>query len=298
MLCSQFQMRRQVQDYEEVAILPCRSWRCDYCAPRRRSQLKAMAASGLPNSCLTLTIKLEPGRSPAEQYVRLHSAWKVLVKRILRQFAKPPEQRWELHSDDGGEYYEISSFRITSQVKAKTVKRLHYMAFCEATEAGEPHLHILLRTKYIPQRWLSEQMKELVNSPIVWIEKVKGAKSAIAYVTKYVTDAPAQFGKSRRYWTSRFYRLRTKDKTDRPLLDRRNARRIRQQFQDLILEILQHGLIPIPQPTEEVRLYKPRDAWRLYSDGNNWRKCWELDKASHWLAYWRRQAGFGPHDNG
>lgn len=291
-------MRRQEQDWEDVAILPCRSWGCEYCGPRRCAQLKAMAASGLPNSCLTLTSRRIDGERPATQYARLHSAWRVLAKRILRQFARPSEQRWKLLTPEGYEYYDVLAYRITSQVKAKQVKRLHYMAFVEATELGAPHLHILLRTKYIPQHWISQQMEALINSPIVWIEKVKGPRSAIQYVTKYVVKAPAQFGKSRRYWTSRFYRIVKKDKPERPVLDRQNAQRVRQSFEEFVLDILRRGTIPVPQAREHVRLYTHKAAWRLFSDGKEWQPCAEMIKASLWLANVRRQTGHERWDHG
>lgn len=201
-------------------------------------------------------------------------------------------------SEEGHDYQEIEAFRITSQVKAGKVKRLHYMAFVEATEKGTPHLHILLRTKYIPQRWLSQQMQELINSPIVWVEKIKGASGAIKYVTKYVTDAPAQYGKSRRYWTSRFYRLITKQKPETPLLDRKHAQRVRMDFREFLLDIIRRGSVPVPMERQSVRVYSLKDARRLFSDGVHWEVCPELAKASLWLARWKREAAIVRWEHG
>lgn len=291
-------MRRQAQDWEDVAILPCRSWGCEYCGPRRCAQLKAMAAAGLPNSCLTLTVRNKDAERPVDQYARLHSSWKALAKRILRQFAKPPGQRWKLQTPEGDDYYDVLAYRITSQVKAKQIKRLHYMAFVEATERGTPHLHILLRTKYIPQQWISQQMAELIDSPIVWMEKIKGPKSAIQYVAKYVVKAPARFGKSRRYWTSRFYQIVTKVRPETPVLDRQNSRRVRQPFEDFVLEILRRGTIAVPQERGRLRLYTHKAAWKLFSDGQQWQPCTEIIKASLWLANVRRQTGHERWDHG
>jgi hypothetical protein len=290
MLCSQFQMRRQGERWEDVAILPCRTWGCEYCAPRRRAQLKAMAASGLPNVCLTLTVRATTGESPVDRYQQLHRAWKVLVKRIIRQFAQPPEKRWQLTADDDAPYHDILAYAITKQVAAKKVKRLHYMAFCEETENGEPHLHILLRTKYIPQKWISQQMDQLLRSPVVWIEKIRGARSAIQYVTKYVTDAPAQFGKSRRYWYSRYYLLQVKVKNEVPLLDRRFSRRIRQTFREFLFEIGHKGKIAIPIAREQLQLYSLKDALYYFHDGTHWKVCAEILKAQIWFAHWKREA--------
>jgi len=50
-------------------------------------------------------------------------------------------------------------------------------------------------------------MAELIDAPIVDIRKVGSVKSAIAYVAKYITKAPAQFGSRKRYWLSKNYEL-------------------------------------------------------------------------------------------
>lgn len=174
MLCSEFQIVKPGPDFEDIKPLPCNRWSCEYCGPRRRSKLVQLAASGHPNKILTLTVNPAVGSSPVERRALLHDAWKRLVKRILRHF------KW---------------------------KSFDYMAFIEKTVKGEPHLHILLRCGYIPQRWISSQMKGMLNAPIVWIEQVKGTAQAIRYVTKYVGKAPAQFGTGKRYWVSRRWRL-------------------------------------------------------------------------------------------
>jgi len=244
MLCSKVNLRRQDQHCTTVKILPCGSWKCEICAPQRRKQLMAIAASGKPNICLTLTSRYEPGSDQHAHYRSLHSAWRVLVKRILRQLSKPPNERWVMTTPDGDEYQDLRAIAITRKTKANQIKRLNYMAFAEETENGEPHLHILLRTVFIPQEWISQQMRQIINAPIVWIERIKSAKTAIAYVSKYVTKAPAQFGKSRRYWVSRWYQLIKYERTKRSLYDRINTRVVFQDFSELVLEIVQHRLIP------------------------------------------------------
>jgi hypothetical protein len=289
MLCSQYQLRKQGEGYEDVKILPCRSWSCEYCAPKRRSQLMAIAASGNPRSCLTLTCTINIESSPSARYRRLHNAWKLLIKRILRQFMLPPEQRWMLQTEEGNEYQEIIPFQITKATKAKRIRKIHYMAFVEETEAGEPHLHIMLRTVFIPQRWLSQQMDDLLSSPIIWIEKIKGVRSAIAYVTKYVTKAPAQFGKSRRYWLSRHYQINKVKFNDAPLMDRRNSRLVMQRFTDFVQHLLQKGVIAVPIERELLRVYELKSAWSEFRDGDRWRDCPEITKAYLWLHSYKQR---------
>jgi hypothetical protein len=174
LLCSEIQLVKTDEGFEDIKPLPCNRWSCERCGPLRRRDLVELAASGQPNKCLTLTVAPTSGLNPTDRRKKLHDAWKKLVKRILRK------HRWS---------------------------KLPYMAFLERTKAGEPHLHILLRCNFISQRWLAEQMRELIGAPIVWIEQIKNTAQAIHYVTKYVTKEPAQFGTGKRYWVSRKWRI-------------------------------------------------------------------------------------------
>ena len=203
MLCAQFALRKRDVDPEEYLPLPCRSWRCQYCAPQRRRQLMAQAASGNPNKLLTLTVNVAVGESPAHRRDLLHDAWKRLVKQILRQFALPPERRWHLERGARAGARQAAILHLTRKTAQAEIRQLPYFAFLERTRRGEPHLHILLRCPFIPQDWLSERMANLMGSPVVWIEAIKGTAHAVAYVTKYVTKEPAQWGNKKRYWCSR-----------------------------------------------------------------------------------------------
>jgi hypothetical protein len=110
------------------------------------------------------------------------------------------------------------------------------MAFNERTKAGEPHLHILLRAPFIPQDWIAEAMAELSGSPVCWIEAIANTRSAIRYVTKYVTKEPAQFGTGKRYWLSRNWLVNTGDCVERCGLIRREATVVRTRWRDYIQE--------------------------------------------------------------
>lgn len=289
MLCSKVQLRREDPLCTTIKILPCGSWACETCAPHRRKQLMAIAASGRPTICLTLTHWYEQGCDQALHYRELHSAWKLLVKRILRQFSKPPEQRWIMKTPEGYEYQEIRAITITRKTRAKRIKKLHYMAFAEETENGEPHLHILLRTVFIPQAWISQQMHELVRSPITWIERIKGPKSAIAYVTKYVTKAPAQFGKSRRYWVSKAYQLVRRERDKKSLYDRINSHVVFQDFSELIRDIVVKGSIPKVISSRVIELYSQKAARNRMSVDQIFDDEQSKVRAYLWLHRWRRE---------
>jgi hypothetical protein len=266
MLCSQLHLVKYEDGYRDVKPLPCNSWSCDYCAPRRKSRLMAQAASGEPNRCLTLTITSRVGISPANRYHMLHDAWRIVAKRIVRQFALPPERRWIITNADDSKYQNPETYKRTKGIKTAEYSKLHYFAFVEATKRGEPHLHILVRSPYIPQDWLARQMEELIQSPRVWIDRIKNTKAAVGYVSKYVTKAPAQFGKTRRYWSTRGWEV---NKSDRPEYDRRQyqgARIVVKRWREVIDEIDIQGLIVVPRADGWLRLHTIRSMRTEYGD--------------------------------
>jgi len=132
----------------------------------------AVAAGGRPDRFLTLTVNPSFLESPRERFRALSHGWATAVKR-LRRLPK--------------------------------YKNLEYFAVVEATKSGEPHLHILIRGGYIPHQLISKIMGELTHAPIVHIERVRGIREAVRYLAKYLTKAPARFGDSKRYWSSRHW---------------------------------------------------------------------------------------------
>lgn len=147
----------------------CRSWTCADCAPYRIGALKKLGSVGQPTTFITITVNPAIGQDSQDRARQLSEAWKVVVKRARRKFLKAP---------------------------------LEYLAIFEETKRGEPHLHILARAPYIPQKWLSDQMKMLIAAPVVDIRRVKGSKQAAWYVAKYAGKGPKAFPALKRYWQS------------------------------------------------------------------------------------------------
>lgn len=167
MICREFSLVNQ-SEHGGIAIpLMCRSWGCDYCRPIRQRQLFDLAEHGTPTRFITLTASPATGISPADRARKLARAWRLVVARAKRQFKLP---------------------------------EFNYLAVFEATKRGEPHLHILCRVAFIPQRWLSAQMNTIMASPIVDIRIIKSAKQAARYIAKYVGKEPHHFSTCKRYW--------------------------------------------------------------------------------------------------
>jgi len=173
-LCREWSLVKHLDAFRFCKPLRCRSWGCDLCSPDRRRGLMAKAASGEPTRFLTLTVNPRRGGSPEERLAGLAHAWRILVKRLRR--ANPTDP-------------------------------IEYLAIVELTKRGEPHLHILLRSPYIPHALISAAMDELIDAPIVDIRRIREPKEVIRYVAKYLTKANVRLGTAKRYWSSRSYEL-------------------------------------------------------------------------------------------
>ena len=170
MLCNEGTLVNPGVKRIRAVSLRCRSWGCPLCQPERQRQLVALAASGKPTVFLTLTSNPRVGSSPASRARALSEAWRVIVRRACRKYG---------------------------------YKSIAYFCVFEATKNGEPHLHILARVKWIDQRWLSNQMRELTGAPIVDIRKVRSVKQAANYISKYIGKAPHRFKTCKRYWRTK-----------------------------------------------------------------------------------------------
>jgi hypothetical protein len=234
MLCSEFQLVKAGEGWEDIKPLPCRRWACGYCAPRRRRALISQAISGKPNKMLTLTVDSSIGEGPNDRRALLHDAWKKLVKRIIRQFALASSNRWQLADNSRSDAMKRRIAGIDPKTPATKAMKIPYMAFLEKTKLGEPHLHILLRCPFIPQDWISAQMLDMLGSYVCWIEQVRGTAQAVHYVTKYVGKAPAQFGTAKRYYVSRGWSLTKPDKDEAPVFDMTGVRFRRERWEDTL----------------------------------------------------------------
>lgn len=157
--------------------LRCRSWGCEECGPKRKAQLIACAMAGTPDKMLTLTIRKQDDLSPEDAARRLSHAWRLLRLRLMRKYR---------------------------------MRKLPFLLVVEKHKSGYPHFHILMRTRYLDQKYISSVMQELIGSPIVHIFKITSKEMAAGYAIKYCGKAAQKFETTKRYWQSRDYDLSTK----------------------------------------------------------------------------------------
>lgn len=174
MLCSEWALVKTQNSTMTVEPLKCKCWTCEYCSPMRSRQLVRSAFMGRPDTFLTLTVNPKFFAGPDDRARRLARAWRLLRLRIMRRYG------W---------------------------KKLPFLAVFEKTKAGEPHLHILLRSTWISQKFVSDTMLELMGAPIIDIRRIDDQKKLTAYVAKYVGKDPTMYRGTKRYWSSRDYEL-------------------------------------------------------------------------------------------
>lgn len=161
-----------------VATLRCKRWACPECAPENRRRVICKARDGNPTAFLTLTWNAARPETPDEAARAMKTAWVNLRRRIARQW--PGE-------------------------------RVPFIVVFEKTKRGFPHMHILMRCRFIDQAWLSDAMRELIDAPIVDVRKIKDRKMAFFYVTKYLGKDPHSFEGCKRWWRSHDYEVEVDD---------------------------------------------------------------------------------------
>lgn len=140
---------------------------------------------GDPRLILTLTMRQGRYPTPEAQAVALSHAWRRLRRAAMRHYK---------------------------------LEKLPFMAVFERHKSGWPHLHILIRAKWLDQQWLSDWMASEEDSPVVDISRVRSRTEAANYVTKavgYASKNPERFQGVKRYWRSKDYILRPREHSGR-----------------------------------------------------------------------------------
>lgn len=183
--CQDTSLVKSAPTHKTIHTLKCRRWQCPDCAPDRKRDLRGLARRGHPNIFLTLTIRFHQGDNPHEAARALARAWRLLRLRMKKRFK---------------------------------IKNIPYLSVFEKQKSGAPHLHILLRTRYLDHKWISDQMQELLDSPVVGIERIKDKNKMANYVSKYISKDLTLFKGCKRYFTSQDYELK-KNKYQKPAAD-------------------------------------------------------------------------------
>lgn len=177
--CTGLSIVKDYAGHKTIATLRCKRWSCPDCGPRRALDLRWRARNARPTKFLTLTIRKGMFPTPDEQAAQMVEGWKLLRQYLCRLYG------W---------------------------KAIPFIAIFEKHKSGWPHLHILMRCDYVPQRVIRDWWQARFQSHMVWIEKIDSPAKAAKYISKYVSKAPEAFAHCKRYWASHDYDLTKPEK--------------------------------------------------------------------------------------
>lgn len=208
--CTQATLVKHGDNYNAARILYCRSWQCEICRPRRQRELIAQAIKGKAERFITLTSSEATAENPIERCKVLIRAWRQIREEIACNMALPEDQRFALPVDERWHdiYKRLRQLRRDPEIMRRNA--VEFLAVVEAQGNGNPHLHIIARGSYVPQRWLSWRMSALARAPICDIRYVKDRRKLANYVAKYCGKDPQRFGTCKRYWQSKGWALEPK----------------------------------------------------------------------------------------
>lgn len=157
----------------EIFPVRCKRWSCEHCARINRMKVVQHAVDGKPTAMLTLTVSSNHYATPEEAAADLKRGLVALRKRITRKY--PAE-------------------------------KMPFIAVFERHKSGYPHLHLLIRSRFLGVAWLRECWEEITGSWNVNITKIDPGRH-FAYVTKYIGKDVAAFEGCKRWWRSHDYDL-------------------------------------------------------------------------------------------
>lgn len=181
-LCSEAILVNSGSDGGQAVTLKCRRWSCDICRPGNRWEVIRKAEDGKPTTFLTLTVNPSRYECPDDAARDLKEAFVKLRKEIKKKY---------------------------------DIDKLPFIAVFERTQAGWPHMHLLIRSKYIHWKWISLVMKRLIGAQCVDIRRITKRKGAAHYISKYIGKDPHSFVGCKRWWRSHNYDLGREPPADR-----------------------------------------------------------------------------------
>lgn len=156
----------------EAGVVRCKRWSCPVCRGINRRRVVGAGVAGHPTAMLTLTVSSRHYDCPDDAARDLKRGLVLLRRRIAR--------RWP-------------------------GQRLPFLAVYEKHKSGWPHLHLLIRAKFLPIRELRAMWEEVTGSWNVNITKIDTVGQAAFYAAKYVGKDIHAFHGCKRWWRSHDY---------------------------------------------------------------------------------------------
>jgi hypothetical protein len=139
-------------DGGDAAVYPfrCKRWRCASCGARLVREVRKRISAGLGVGEVRFLTITSPGtETPAESLDQLARRWKRLHQRLIRRFGA-----------------------------------VEYVVIVELQGRGSPHLHVLVRGPFIPQRWLGSAAAAVGFGRVASVGRAHGGLAG--YLTKAI----------------------------------------------------------------------------------------------------------------
>lgn len=212
----------------EASMLYCKRWSCPTCRPKNRWRVILNADAGRATAMLTLTI--DPARydTPDDAARDMVRGWRLFRRRLA---------------------------------KDKGIENLPFCVVFEQHKSGWPHMHLLIRSKFIAWGYIKRVWQETVGASHVHIRAIRGGRSASHYISKYIGKDPHAFDGCKRWWRSHNYDLTPEDDAEE-FLPRRRWQRVDEHIEGLIAALLRQGCEIIEERPGYVRWTEECPEWR------------------------------------
>ena len=132
--CGNSKVKIIKRDSGEIIDIPCKSWSCPVCAPKKKFRLNKYFASQLLNyevvRMMTVGLRVNLPHSSQSHYGQLQEIWRRFITEIRRE------------------------------KKIKGIQKIKYLRINEMHKSGFTHMHILVDT-FIPQKWALEKLNKI-----------------------------------------------------------------------------------------------------------------------------------------
>lgn len=249
------------EDGIHAYALRCKSWSCPDCGPYRQRRLIAQGIGGKPNTFVTLTISRSEWPDPELAAVALAHAWRIVRLRAMREAARNVKKRKYPTGACPPGGWDLNDQGFVPKKVVTGPEKLAFLAVFERTKAGWPHLHILIRSRWIDHKWLRAQMLDTMRSPIVSIERLHDMHKGAIYCAKYCSKALTKFLFCKRYWCSQNYELRPEYSREARRAQKKYYNIIRCSLKTLCRSLVEQGWAVLKAQEYAVDLDAPSVYW-------------------------------------
>lgn len=155
--------------------IPCKSWRCPVCAPKRVKAVKRLLVDVaiLNNLNYFLTLTLDPKTVPMQYKDDTHAYITKIFNHFLTNLKR---KKFKYRKNNKTHVFDLKN----SNTKIKYVWVMEYQ------DNGNAHMHLLANI-YLPIKKIREMWLHVGGGPQMRVEEVRSIQAAALYISSYLT---------------------------------------------------------------------------------------------------------------